>query len=524
VRRFGTLRWRLTALYAVVAAVMLLLVLVIGGAAVEAALVRSTAERLEIEAGLLVADAEGGRRGPRATDLAAGDLATVLGGRGTAVVILGGDGETLATEPNGATAPIVGARLGAADYAAALTSGESVTGIRRLPDGERVLMVAAPVELRTAGPGNGNGNGNGRGLGNGNGRGLGQGLGNQNPGGEGAEVAEGPPNAVAQLAISLSAIDATLGQLRLVVGGVAAVVLVLAAAVAWWITRRGLGPLDRIAGTAGRIANGDLAARTSLRLGDDEVGRLARAFDGMADRVDSTMQAQRQFAADASHELRSPLTVLGGYVDVLARGDLDPETRARTLDAMRREIDRLTRLSSDLLLLTQLEAGGGRLAPRMVDLGELVEDIGAAARIMGPTHHVEVDRNGAVPVVADPDRLTQALMNLVDNAVRHTPSGGQIRLSAERRDGMAVADVRNDGQAIAPEDLEHLFDRFYQVADGSMANNGHHAGLGLAIVKAIAEASGGSVAAASDARGTRFSILLPAVDQPSEAPSPSRSS
>ena len=182
--RFGTLRWRLTALYAAVAAVMLIVVLAIGGAVVETALLQSTAERLEIEAGLVVADATGGKRGPRATDLAAGDLATVLGGQGTAVVILDGAGGTLAAEPNGATTPIVTARLDSADYAAALARGESVTGVRTLPSGERVLVVAAPVELRTPGPGNGNGNGNGngRGLGNGNGNGNGngRGLGNGN--------------------------------------------------------------------------------------------------------------------------------------------------------------------------------------------------------------------------------------------------------------------------------------------------------------------------------------------------------
>jgi signal transduction histidine kinase len=508
VSRFRTLRWRLTALYAAVAAVMLIVVLLVGGAVVEAALVQSTAERLEIEAGLVVADASGGRRGPRATDLAAGDLATVLGGRGTAVVILDGEGGTLAAEPNGASTPIVTARLDAAEYAEALGAGQSVTGVRTLADGERVLMVAAPVELRTVGPGKGNG----RGLGNGNGRGLGRGLGNQNPG-AGPDIADGPANAVAQLAVSLAPIDATLAQLRLVTGLVAGAVLLLAAAGAWLITRRGLGPLDRIAATADRIAGGDLAARTALPAGDDEVGRLAEAFDGMAERVDGTMQAHRQFAADASHELRSPLTVLGGYVDVLGRGDLDPAERARTLSAMRREIDRLTRLSSDLLLLTQLEAGGGRLAPRSVDLGELVEDIGAAAKVMGPDRTIEVDRAGAVPVVADPDRITQALMNLVDYAVRHTPTGGRVRLSAERRDGVAVAEVSNEGPAIPADDLRHVFDRFYRVSPASSEPQpGQHAGLGLAIVKAIAEASGGTASASSDSSGTRFSILLPAAE------------
>ncbi|HEU5143112.1 MAG TPA: hypothetical protein VFU04_08155, partial [Solirubrobacterales bacterium] len=223
--RFRTLRWRLTALYAAVAAVMLIVVLAVGSAIVEAALVRSTAERLEIEAGLIVADASGGRKGPRATDLAAGDLAAVLGGRGTAVVILDGDGGTLAAEPNGASTPIVTARLAPAEYAAALDAGQSVTGVRTLPSGERVLMVAAPVELRAPG----RGNGNGRGLGNGSGRGLGRGLGNQNPGG-GTDIAEGPPNAVAQLAVSLAPIDATLAQLRLITAVVAGAVLLLAAA------------------------------------------------------------------------------------------------------------------------------------------------------------------------------------------------------------------------------------------------------------------------------------------------------
>jgi len=382
-----------------------------------------------------------------------------------------------------------------------------VTGVRTLPGGERVLLVAAPVQLRPPGPGNGNGNGNGNGRGQGNGRGLG----NQNPGAGSTDVAVGPANAVAQLAVSLAPIDATLAQLRLVTGIVAGVVLVLAAAAAWAITRRGLGPLDRITATADLIAAGDLGARTTLRPGDDEVGRLAQAFDGMADQVVSTLQAHRQFAADASHELRSPLTVLGGYVDVLARTDLDSETQDRTLAAMRREIDRLTRLSSDLLLLTQLEAGGGRLAARRVDLGDLVEDIGAAARVMGPHQRIEVVRDGAAAVVADPDRLTQALMNLVDNAVRHAPPGGEVRLTVERRDGVAIAEVRNDGAAIAPEDLDRVFDRFYRAKDGMASQNGH-AGLGLSIVKAIAEASGGRAAAASDATGTSFSIQLPAAD------------
>ena len=231
----------------------------------------------------------------------------------------------------------------------------------------------------------------------------------------------------------------------------------------------------------------------------------------MADRVDATLKAQRQFAADASHELRSPLTVLGGYCDVLRRNRDDPETTDRTLAAMRREIDRLSRLSGDLLLLTQLEAGGGRLEPRLFELGDLIEDIGTAAQVMAGDRSIHVFRNGPLPVVADPDRLTQAVMNLVDNAVRHAPAGGRVTIAAERADGHAIAEVTNDGPAIPPADLPHVFDRFYRAepGNGSSRSADGHAGLGLAIVKAIVEASGGTVTARSDASRTHFSIRLP---------------
>ena len=505
--RLRSLRWRLGLLYAAVAAIMLVVVLLAVGAVVESALIKSAAERLEIEAGLVAADAGGGPKGPRATDLAAGDLATVLGGQGTAVVILDATGATSAAQPNGAPTAVFDARLDAADYAAVVAEARTIQRIRPAVDGGRVLVVAAPIELQVAGPSNGNGNGGSNSLGNGNG--IGRGLGNQKPAKGGVTtVPSGPANAVAQLAISLDGIDATLMDLRVRIALVGLAVLATAIGLIWLVTGLGLRPLARIAGAADRIAGGDLAARTGLQTGGDEVGRLGHAFDRMADRVDATLGAQRQFAADASHELRSPLTVLGGYVDVLGRAEIDRDTRDRTLAAMRREIDRLSRLSADLLLLTQLEAGGSRLAPRPVDLANLLEDIGAAAAVIGPDRRVEIIQNGPLPIVADPDRLTQALMNLVDNAIRHTPSGGLVRLTGNRDHGDVIAEVSNEGRPPTAEDLAHLFDRFYR-ADPATPGDGSHAGLGLAIVKAIVEASGGSVAAASDPTGTRFSIRLP---------------
>jgi signal transduction histidine kinase len=496
VSRLRSLRWRLATMYAAIAAVMLIVLLTVVAGAVETALIDSTAERLTIEAGLVAAESGPGRSPARATDLAAGDLATVLGGQGTAVAILDPNGETLAAEANGAPDAVLEARLARVDYTTVVMEQTTIAAVRPLPAGGRALVIATPVQLRLAGPSNGKGNGNG------NGRGLG------NQGNRVAETAEGPANAVAQLAISLDAIDGTLADLRLRLAVVGIGVLALVVVVAWLLTRLGLRALERVTRAADRFAAGDLEARASLPDGGDEVGRLGRAFDGMAEKVDATLTAQRQFAADASHEFRTPLTVLGGYVDVLAADD-GAETRTRTLAAMRREIDRLSRLSADLLLLTQLEAGGGRLNPREVDLGELVEDIGDAARIIGPDRRVDVVRDGPLLVRADPDRLTQALMNLVDNAVRHSGPGGTVTLTTIRADGLAVAEVRNTGQPIPAEDLTRVFDRFYRGSKGATSRTDSHAGLGLAIVRAIAEASGGSVAATSDAESTRFVVRLP---------------
>lgn len=491
---------RLALLYAAIAAAMLVAAFAVAAATIEAALVNSAAERLEIEAGLVVADAAGGR-GPTAVDLAAGDLASILGGYGTAVAIIDGDGNVLAAEQNGAERSVQETRLQAADYAHVIATGTTMHAVRSSGDGERTLVVLSPVQLRFGGP-------PGEPPGQGQGQGQGRGLGNQKDGKGPPVAAAGPANAVAQLAISLAGIDGTLARVRTTLQLWALGLLLLAVAAVWLVTRFGLRPLESVARAAKRIAGGDLSARASLPGGDDELGRLGRAFDGMAERVDATLRAQRAFAADASHELRSPLTVLGGYVDILARGETDADTRSRTLSAMRREIDRLSRLSADLLLLTQLEAGGGRLSPRDVDLGLLVDDIGAAARVIAPNRQVAVERDGPLPVRVDPDRLTQSLMNLVDNAVRHAPDGGVIRITAARSDGAAVVAVANAGTPIAAADLPRVFDRFFQAGD-SVGRNGQHAGLGLAIVKAIVEASGGTVRATSDPDETRFEIRLP---------------
>lgn len=507
--RMGSLRARLALAYAVVLAVLLGLILAVASSIVERALIESTASRLEIEAGLIATET-GGRRGVTATDLAAGDLATVLGGQETAVIVLDAAGTTLASEANGATAAVTGARLGSAAYAAILGTGTATDVV--LPAGatsERVLVVAVPVQLRTTG-----GPPVDRGRPDDKGPPPGRGLGNQNQGQGGETTTTGTaPNAIAQLAVSLAPIDATLADLRARMVLIGLGVLVVAFGIAWLVTTLGLRPLGRVAEVADRVAAGDLSARAHLPDGTDEIGRLGRAFDGMVDRVEATLQSQRAFAADASHELRSPLTVLGGYVDVLARSELAQSDEAvRTLAAMRREIDRLSRLATDLLLLSQLEAGAGGLVQRPVDLGELVEDIGEAARVIAGGRRVAVESDGPLPILADRDRLTQAFMNLIDNAVRNTPEDGLISLRTNREGSTAVAVVANEGEPIDSRHLPHLFERFYRVRSGEGHQAGDHAGLGLPIVRAILEASGGAATVSSDAAATRFELRLPLVE------------
>jgi two-component system heavy metal sensor histidine kinase CusS len=180
---------------------------------------------------------------------------------------------------------------------------------------------------------------------------------------------------------------------------------------------------------------------------------------------------------------------------------------------MRREIDRLARLASDLLLLTQLEASGGRLEPRRLDLGALIRDLAGAGRaLLGDAGRLEIVADGTLTVVADADRLTQALLNLLANATRHASRGGLVRVTARGDGSAAVIEVFNEGLPIPPDQLPRIFDRFFRgtrgPGDPSPDRNGH-AGLGLPIARAIVEASGGSIGVASDETGTRFTVRLP---------------
>jgi signal transduction histidine kinase len=282
--------------------------------------------------------------------------------------------------------------------------------------------------------------------------------------------------------------------------GTALVALLLAFALSGRILR----PIGELTAAARRMREGDLDVRVVPR-GDDEIARLAHAFNGMAERLAQTERAKRQLVGDVAHELRSPVTNLRCGLEAIQDGLVAPD-RAR-VDALHSETLLLQRLIGDLQDLALADAGGLLLEREPVDVGAAIQralgaDVGGGARVT-----VSVD--DAARVLADAGRLEQMLRNLISNAKRHTPPDGAIEIRARRDGGVVRIAVRDTGCGIAPEHLPHVFERFYR-ADPSRDRATGGAGLGLAIVRRLAEAHGGSATAHSDGegRGSTFTVEL----------------
>jgi two-component system OmpR family sensor kinase len=281
---------------------------------------------------------------------------------------------------------------------------------------------------------------------------------------------------------------------------VAALVLLVAVALgAWLVLRRGLRPLERMAATASTITAGQLGTRVELADERSEVGQLGLALNTMLGRIEDAFSEQeatehrlRQFLADASHELRTPLTSIQGFAELFRLGaDANEADVAVSMQRIEEEAGRMRVLVDDLLLLARLDQT--RPIERVpVDLAVVAADACSAAVAVEPDRRVTLDAPAPVVVRGDDDHLRQAVTNLVANAVRHTPAGSPIEVSAVLVGGDAVVRVRDHGTGLDDEALAHAFDRFWQ-GDSSRAEAG--AGLGLSIVAAIAEEHGGSASA-----------------------------
>ena len=293
--------------------------------------------------------------------------------------------------------------------------------------------------------------------------------------------------------------------------------LVLAAALTLPLMSAALRPLLTMEQTSQRIAEGNLSLRLAVPASQDEVGRLARAFNSMVARLEKTFQRQKQFVADVSHELRTPLTALGGSLEMLLVGADrgDTESAHRLMRSMYAEVERMRRLVEDLLTLTRLDEG--RLTMNM----ECVAVAPFLAQICETVQHLAhgqtlscVSTPNIPPMFIDTDRLQQVLLNIADNALKFTAPSGSLLFKAESERKSIIITIQDTGIGIPPEALPHVFDRFYRV-DTSRTRMPQHtggSGLGLAIAKEIIEAQGGHISLSSEVGvGTTVTLRLQAV-------------
>ena len=294
--------------------------------------------------------------------------------------------------------------------------------------------------------------------------------------------------------------------------------MLLAALVVYFSVGVALEPLAHATALADQITHADdLSRRIPVPRGaGDEVWTLVQAFNATLARLEALFQAQRRFIADVGHELRTPLTVIKGNAQWMRRiGQLDPEA----LDSIEEETDRLGRLVEDLLLLARAEAGKLPLRREAVSLdavfADVLREMQVVARQKGVALEVQIEQ--PVQVVGDPDRLKQVFINLVGNAVKYTPKGGRVTLRLSEDDGWAVCEVSDTGPGIPPEDLPHVFERFYRADKARSRGQGF--GLGLSIAYWIVKHHGGSIEAASRlGEGTTFTVRLPLREEAPEAP------
>lgn len=283
-------------------------------------------------------------------------------------------------------------------------------------------------------------------------------------------------------------------------------VMLVAVALAWLVAGRVLAPVRSVTETAKELSETDLSRRIDVGGRDDEIAELARTFNAMLDRLETAFGNQRRFLDDAGHELRTPMTIIRGHIEL--EGD-DPEERRATRTVVLDELDRMARIVEDLLLL----ARAGRpdfLRPEAVDLDLLTAELFAKCRALADRDW-RLAGTGLGVIVADRQRLTEAVMNLADNAVRHTTPGDVIELGSSLGDGEATIWVRDTGPGVPLDQHDRIFQRFARGHDGGRRPG--TAGLGLAIVRSIALAHGGRVALESrPGAGATFTIAIPCGD------------
>jgi heavy metal sensor kinase len=316
---------------------------------------------------------------------------------------------------------------------------------------------------------------------------------------------------IVQVATSLEEVEEVLKTLLLILWITVPSALVVASLGGLFLANKALRPVDEITKTARMITSRSLNQRIKLRKTKDEIGRLAETFNDMISRLGRSFKQIRQFTADASHELRTPLTILKGEIEVGLRRKRRPKEYKDILDSNLEEVNHMSQIVDDLLFLSKADMGEVHLEKHRINLAKLVSEIHAQAQTIAMAKDIRVHISNDVDGVVIGDRLKvrQLLLNLVDNGVKYTPQGGEMRISLEKNDGRFKLRVIDNGIGIAPEDQPHIFDRFFRV-DKARSREAGGSGLGLSICKWIVEAHGGEITVESDfGKGSIFTVTLP---------------
>lgn len=320
------------------------------------------------------------------------------------------------------------------------------------------------------------------------------------------------------IATALETVDRSVHRLvvLLLVAGPAA--LVAAGVGGWGLARKALGPVASLTEQAAGIGLDRLDGRVEVPRSRDEIGQLARTFNAMLERLERDVQDKHRFVADASHELRTPLAVMRAELDVrLDAGDLADDDR-EVLESVRDEVGRMSRIVEHLLILARIDEGELSLLLAPVRLGDVVRTVVRRLRPLADAKGVPIATDdGDVEVFADRERLVLAFETLVENAVKYTAPGGEVRISVRRSGREALLTVADEGPGVPPEAIPHIFDRFFRV-DAARSRSEGGSGLGLAICREIVQAHGGRVWAESEEGiGSSLFIALEASDARQEA-------
>jgi len=328
-------------------------------------------------------------------------------------------------------------------------------------------------------------------------------------------VSSGRVASVVRVGMSEAALDKTMSSFLLIMAALFPLALALAGGGGWFLAHRALRPVDRMTRAARQIGASQLHARLELAGTNDELDRLAETLNEMLTRLEAAFTEMRQFTADASHELQTPLTILRGEVEIALRAERSPDEYVKVMKSALEEIERISLLVEGLLLLARSDAGVLKMDRKPLDPMTLVEDALGRLEPMARARSISLSLGSMEPLEVQGDlvHLRRLLFNLVDNAIKYTPPGGTVRVSVERRNEWAVIAVEDSGIGVAAEEQRKVFQRFYRSPEARSGAQGG-SGLGLAIVKSIAEAHGGRVEIESaQGKGSTFRAFLPLGDR-----------